>query len=331
VSICHTFSGNPLDRAAAARRDPGWVSARLEDPATKFFVFRGLRPLLRLTDRGAKIAWIRGNYAADTDGTDRGIAQKAILLGLDADGIACFAISADDTNDATDGFGIPESTTFMDTRSAAALLPEAESGILAQARSLLSWHDRHPYCASCGGPTRSAEAGYSRRCTKSTCGAAHFPRTDPVVIMVVESGDKVLLGRSVREPRYPDGLYSCLAGYIEPGESVEEAVRREVFEESGIEVGRVRYHSSQPWPFPSTLMIGCFAEAVTDRIRIDPEEVEEARWFNREDVRTALERWNEPDGFRLPPPITAAHRLIAAWLGREVRDPYDGSGSEVSE
>jgi NAD+ diphosphatase len=157
----------------------------------------------------------------------------------------------------------------------------------------------------------------------------HFPRTDPVVIMVVYREDRVLLGRSVREPRYPAGLFSCLAGYMEPGESVEEAVRREVFEEAGIETARVRYHSSQPWPFPSTLMIGCFAEALSDRIEIDRHEVEEVRWFTRRETRSALDRWGEPDGFRLPPPITAAHQLIAAWLERDVDGSRDRPVSEV--
>lgn len=310
----HTFSGNPLDRAAAARRDPAWVAKRLEDLETKFLLFHGLRPLLRLTDRGATIAWVRGPAAIGTEPNGPGLPQRAVLLGLDRHGVACFAVS---TEAATGESGSSGSVSFMDTRAAAALLPEAESAIVAQARSLLSWHERHQYCACCGGPTRSVEAGYSRRCTKNACEAAHFPRTDPVVIMVVERGDSILLGRSVRQPKFPAGLYSCLAGYIEPGESIEEAVRREVSEETGIEVGRVWYHSSQPWPFPSTLMIGCFAEAVTDRIRIDPEEVEEARWFSHEAVRTALERWNEPEGVRLPPPITAAHRLIAAWLEQQ--------------
>ena len=327
MSIRHTFAGNPLDRAAAVRRDPGWISARVEDPDTRFLLFRGLRPLLRDTNRGPRIAWLRradseGGYALDPD-----VEQKAILLGLDDDEVAHFALSTDDT---VKGLEAPAPAEFRDTRTSAALLPAPESAIVAQARSLVSWHNSHPFCARCGGRTVSVEAGYSRRCARTACGAMHFPRTDPVVIMVVSRGDRALLGRSVREPRYPVGLFSCLAGYVEPGESVEEAVRREVQEEAGIEIGRVRYHSSQPWPFPSTLMIGCFAEAVSDLISIDPEEVEEVRWFTRREVRTALDRWNEPDGIRLPPPITAAHRLIAAWLEGDDIDMCNGSGSEVS-
>ena len=135
--------------------------------------------------------------------------------------------------------------------------------------------------------------------------------------MMVVRGDRALLGRSVREPPFPPGLFSCLAGYIEPGESVEEAVRREVREEAGIETGRVIYHSSQPWPFPSSLMLGCFAEALSETVRIDPAEVEEVRWFHRDEVAAALARWPEGSGVRMPPPITAAHRLVRAWLEDE--------------
>jgi NAD+ diphosphatase len=286
-----------------------------------------LRPLLRQTDQGERIAWLRRADAEGTHSLAPDIDKRAVLLGLDSGGIAHFALSIDDT---VNGSETPDSAAFRDTRAAAALLPAADSAIVAQARSLVSWHGSHPFCARCGGETVSVEAGYSRRCARTSCGAMHFPRTDPVVIMVVSRGDRALLGRSVREPRYPDGLFSCLAGYIEPGESVEEAVRREVREEAGIEIGRVTYHSSQPWPFPSTLMIGCIAEAVSDQIRIDPEEVEAVRWFTRPEVRTALERWNEPGGIRLPPPITAAHRLIAAWLGLDFIDSESESGNEVA-
>lgn len=316
-----------MDRAAAMRRDPRWLEAQLENPDTRYLVFRDLHPLLRRADHGARIAWLRRTAPIQASRPVLDIDRQVILLGLDANGIAHCALSEVDP---AAGLEIPDSTEFIDTRSSAALLPAAEAAIVAQARSLLSWHETHPFCARCGEQTLSVEAGYSRRCSRTSCDALHFPRTDPVVIMVVSRDDRLLLGRSVREPRYPVGMFSCLAGYIEPGESVEEAVRRETREEAGIEIGRVTYHSSQPWPFPSTLMIGCFAEAVTDQIRIDPAEVEEVRWFERREVRTALERWNEPDGTRLPAPFTAAHQLIAAWLEREIPDAEPGAGSEVT-
>jgi NAD+ diphosphatase len=331
VSIIHTFTGNPLDRAASARRDPGWVAARLADPGTLWLPFHDLCPLLCESDRGMRIAWCRGADLASERHPDGALRESAVLLGVGADGTAYFAVSVDDREFSACADDGPEidSSGFRDTRAAAALLSASQSAIVAQARSLISWHEAHPFCARCGGPTHSVEAGYSRRCDRAACGAMHFPRTDPVVIMVVCRDDHLLLGRSLREPRYPEGLFSCLAGYIEPGESVEEAVRREVFEEAGIETGRVLYHSSQPWPFPSTLMIGCFAEALSDRVEIDREEVQEVRWFTRQETRTALERWREAGGFRLPPPITAAHQLIAAWLKHDVNGPCDSAGSEV--
>jgi NAD+ diphosphatase len=326
VSTMNTFTGNPLDRAAAMRRDPEWISARLADPGTKYLLFQDLHPLLRQTNGGVRIAWLHRVGLSGDELNPAEITQQPILLGLDATGNAHFALSAGDTEP---GLEVFDPSGFRDTRASAALLPAAEAAIIAQARSLLSWHDTHPFCARCGGETVSVEAGYSRLCTRSSCGAMHFPRTDPVVIMVVSQGDRVLLGRSVREPRYPVGMFSCLAGYIEPGESLEEAVRRETWEEAGIEIGGVRYHSSQPWPFPSTLMIGCFAEALTDRIDIDREEVEEARWFTRQETRAALERWSDPAELRLPPPITAAHQLIAAWLEHDVNGLCHSPGSEA--
>ena len=331
MSASHTFTGNPLDRAASARRDPGWVAERMADPGTLWLPLHELRPLVWESDLGMRIAWCRGADVVGGRHPDDALEGSAVLLGVGADGTAHFAVPVEDREFAAclgDGPGT-EKSGFRDTRAAAALLPADQSAIVAQARSLISWHAVHPFCARCGSPTHSVEAGYSRRCDRPACGAMHFPRTDPVVIMVVCRDDQVLLGRSVREPRYPEGLFSCLAGYIEPGESVEEAVRREVVEEAGIEAGRVRYHSSQPWPFPSSLMIGCFAEALSDRIDIDREEVEEVRWFTRQETRAALERWSEPGGIRLPPPFTAAHQLIAAWLSHDVNGLCDSPGDEV--
>ena len=326
MSIIHTYTGNPLDRAAAMRRDPEWITARLADPDTRFLLFQDLHPLLGRKNGGVRIEWLRREAVAGDGLRPAEIAQHAVLLGLDANGIAHFALPAEDT---AAGLEVSASSGFQDTRASTPLLPAAEAAIIAQARSLLSWHDSHPFCARCGGETASVEAGYSRLCSRSSCGASHFPRTDPVVIMVVSQGDRVLLGRSVREPRYPVGMFSCLAGYIEPGESLEEAVRRETREEAGIEIGRVSYHSSQPWPFPSTLMIGCFAEALSDRIDIDLEEVEEVRWFTRQEAQSALERWSEPGGVRLPPPLTAAHQLIAAWLEHDANGLCGSTRNEV--
>jgi len=324
VIVQQTFTGNPLDRAAAARRDPSWVDARLADRTSRFLLLRDLRPLLRDDAGGLRIAWKNGEIVGGP--SERLSGRETVLLGLDRNGSAHFALDA-----GPDGPGrqVPDAAageSFADTRGAAASLPEPESAIVAQARSLLSWHRDHPICARCGAATRAVEAGYARRCVREACAASHFPRTDPVVISMVVRGDAALLGRSVRRPPFPPGLYSCLAGYVEPGESVEEAVRREIGEEAGIEIGRVRYHSSQPWPFPSSLMIGCFAEAVSSAVRLDPAEVEDARWFDRAEVSKALARWPESSGVRLPPPLTAAHRLAKAWLDGEPGTSFEPGG-----
>ena len=314
MDIPPTFTGNPLDRAARERRDPAWLAARLADPASRFLSFRQLRPLVAEEGGTLRLAWRPAGPSPVGAG-------EPVLLGLDRDGAARFAAEtgpeAPEPRAAVAGRGVASGVTvrFADARSAAMRLPPEDAAILAQARSLVAWHASHGFCPRCGGRTAPREGGYARRCLSAACGASHFPRTDPVVIMLVHKDDRALLGRSVRVPPFPPGLHSCLAGYVEPGESLEEAVRREVEEETGVRVGVVRYLASQPWPFPSSLMLGCLAEAASEEIRIDPAEVEEAAWFGREAVREGLTRWRETDGFRLPPPITAAHRLAAAWVG----------------
>lgn len=187
-------------------------------------------------------------------------------------------------------------------------LPPGEIGLLAQAKSLLHWHLRNRHCANCGAPTTPAQAGQRRDC--AACGAQHFPRTDPVTIMLVARGDHCLLGRS---SRFVAGSYSCLAGFVSPGETLEDAVRREVKEEAGIRLGRVRYMLSQPWPFPSSLMIGCLGEALEERLTIDYEELEDARWFSRAETTAMLERRHE-GGLITPPKMAIAHHLIRAWV-----------------
>ncbi|MGA2566410.1 MAG: NAD(+) diphosphatase [Pseudolabrys sp.] len=182
---------------------------------------------------------------------------------------------------------------------------------IAEAKAVLHWHLRHRFCANCGAPTQTVQAGWRRDC--AACKAEHFPRTDPVVIMLATAGEQCLLGRS---PRFLPTMWSCLAGFIEPGEAVEDAVRRETREEAGITCGRVTYFHSQPWPFPSSLMIGCHAEALTHDIVVDRAELEDARWFSKTEVETMLAR-RHPQGLTTPPPVAIAHHIIRAWVEDE--------------
>lgn len=227
----------------------------------------------------------------------------AVFLGLEA-GLGRFAVPFSEA----DAAALGEETA--DTRALASegRLEPDEQGLLAQARSFIHWHGSHGFCSVCGAPSQLAEAGYRRDCT--ACGAHHFPRTDPVAIMLVVDGARCVLGR---QARFAPGMYSCLAGFIEPGETIEDAVRREVREESHIRVGRVRYLASQPWPFPASLMIGCLGEALTHDIRRDDAELEDCRWFSREEVKAMLDG-THPEGLTAPKPYAIARHLMEAWV-----------------
>ena len=218
-----------------------------------------------------------------------------------------FAVDASGADLGPDGRG-----EAFDARTLAPLLAGGEAAILAEARSLIDWHARHRFCAQCGSPTRVELAGWVRRCPE--CRASHFPRTDPVVIMLSVRGEYGLLGRNRRRA---GNRFSCLAGFMEPGETLEEAVRRETFEEAGIRVGRVRYLACQPWPFPSSLMTGFLCEALTEEITIDPEELAEARWFSRDEIRAMVERAasgpDDPTRVSLPGPVAIAHHICRRW------------------
>jgi NAD+ diphosphatase len=183
---------------------------------------------------------------------------------------------------------------------------------IAEAKAVLHWHARHRFCPNCGAATRSVQGGWRRDCPQ--CKAEHFPRTDPVVIMLASDGERCLLGRS---PRFVPTMWSCLAGFLEPGESIEDAVHRETREEAGITCGRVVYFTSQPWPFPASLMIGCHAEALTHEIVVDREELEDARWFSKGEVEAMLMR-KHPEGLTAPPPVAIAHHIIRAWVEDEI-------------
>ena len=238
-------------------------------------------------------------------------ATELIFLGL-IDGAARFghgmAPAAAEALKSRDGFRV------TDLRSIAVqgLVHPEHLPPIAEAKAVLHWHARHRFCPNCGAPTQAVQAGWRRDCPQ--CKAEHFPRTDPVAIMLASMGDNCLLGRS---PRFVPTMWSCLAGFIEPGESIEDAVRRETREEAGIACGRVTYFQSQPWPFPTSLMIGCHAEALTREIVVDRAELEDARWFSKAEVATMLLR-KHPDGLTIPPPVAIAHHLIRAWLEDEI-------------
>jgi NAD+ diphosphatase len=299
----YCFGGNPLDRASGRRDDDGWIGGRLDDPDTRVLPLRELKPFLRGTAAPA-LDWQPVPPWRDAIATGAAL----IFLGI-RDGCAHFALDASGADVAPD-----IDTELLDARAVAPLLAPADAAVLAEARSLLDWHARHRFCAQCGAPTRAASAGWKRQCPE--CRASHFPRTDPVVIMLATRGERALLGRNRRRP---GARFSCLAGFVEPGETPEEAVRREVHEEAGVACGRVRYLAAQPWPFPSSLMLGFLAEALTDQITVDPDELAEARWFSREEIRAMVSRAasgpDDPTQVSLPSPMAIAHHLCRRWSG----------------
>ncbi len=299
----HVFAGNPYDRAQHLRRDARWLAKAVEDEASRFLPLWRLMPLVTDGARPA-IAWQPPRLVRDlaTEGS-------VVLLGLDG-GRARFAADVSALTEPLEEGPFGGAGTFVEVRAVAPLLAAGEAGILAQARAMVDWHLRHSFCAVCGAKTAPHEGGYMRRCQSSSCAAEHFPRTDPVVIMILARGDSCLLGR---QEHFPEGMYSALAGFVEPGESIEEAVRREVAEEVAIDVSTVRYHSTQPWPFPSSLMIGCIAETAAEAITIDKAELEDARWFTRAEVRAALAAAEGNEGLRMPPPMSIAHQLARWW------------------
>jgi NAD+ diphosphatase len=227
-----------------------------------------------------------------------------VLLGS-RDGEILFAIDVTGLDEPAGKLGLNDAE-FPDLRAIASVLSPADASIAAQARHLLDWHSRHRFCPGCGQPTKAKDAGWARICP--SCSTEHFTRTDPVAIMLVHSGDRCLLGRQAAWPR---PFFSALAGFVEPGETLEETVRREVKEEAGVDVGAVHYHSSQPWPFPASLMLGCLADATSEEIKVDGAELEEAAWFTRDDVVRSLRR--PSDVLAVPPRMAIAHQLLRVW------------------
>ncbi len=302
MSYTHIFAGNPLDRGDIERRDEQLLKNMVWQDNAKFLPFHTLNPLILKKER-AELAWI-GNQFLNQVAKEVG---DPTFLGFDNERNPCFAVDVTLVEKPSDISSFTGQADFEDGRSAAISITNEQSGILAQARSNLNWHAHNRFCSVCGTESQSQRGGLMRECGK--CKTQHFPRTDPVAIMLVYKGERCVMGQTLA--RSNSTFYSCLAGFMDQGESIEEGVRREVREESGLEVGKVTYHSSQPWPFPSSLMIGCHAEAISDEIVSDPGEMSDVRWFTKEDVKLALE--DKLDDVNIPGPIAIAHHLIKAW------------------
>lgn len=296
----HNHYADPiLDRASHLRNDESWLRAQFEVEHTVVIPVWRSRNLVdsRSEPRGVMLphAVARDLMAA---------AGTTVLLGLRNE-IAHFAVDISDMEE-HDVQNLHDDADFVDLRSVGAVMDKTEASILAYARGLMHWHAQHKFCGVCGSPTEIREAGHLRKCLNERCGAGHFPRTDPAVIMLVARGDRVLLGRKAE---WPEGMYSTLAGFVEPGESLEQAVAREVMEEAGMPIANIRYHSSQPWPFPSSLMLGFYADALSDDYAQNDDELEDVRWF----TRTELAEGGAGRSAR-PRSDSIARRLIDEWI-----------------
>lgn len=306
-----TFGGSGFDRAAGLRSEAAGLTALLSSSDARVMALWRGKPLFAATG----VAWLPADHAVFADAGD------ILFLGRDGDGPR-FArdVSAWTPPEGAEapaaGFfdateqrhpACPDDHRFAELRGLMAGLPARDAELAATAKALLSWHRSHAFCSACGARSAMAQGGWQRSC--GACGAQHFPRTDPVVIMLVTRGNRVLLGRS---PGWPEGMYSLLAGFMEPGETIEAAVRREVAEETGVGVGQVTYLASQPWPYPSSLMIGCAGEALSDEIKLDPAELEAARWVSREEMAQVF-AGEHPD-IKAPRKGAIAGFLLAAWL-----------------
>ncbi len=311
------YAGNDLDRQSDRRDDADYVAALMKDSEARTFVIAGDNVVLERDSDGHRSLYTFAEAAL------MGAPRETVFLGHDGVGGVFATLLSDGPQDlgpdpeqlsrayrGAPGQGFGQQRIDLRTIATQGLVSGKQAGRLAEAKSLLYWHSRHRFCSNCGAPTRIEAAGWKRVC--DGCKGEHFPRTDPVVIMLAVDGDQCLLGR---QPRFPRNMYSALAGFVEGGETLEAAVRREIREEAGIETGRVTYMASQPWPFPCSLMIGCLAQAETRKIKIDETELEDARWFARDET-LAMVDGRHPDFF-CPPKLAIAHHLLAAWARGE--------------
>ncbi len=300
------FIGAPRDRAASLRKNRHWVYEKLKQASTRIIIFVGDRPAIDVSGQKLSIDFRNSVICGDEPSW-----PNPILISLDNDQTAVFAVQLplEAENSIASDY-----VKLIDLRSLAVqnCLPDGQLGMLAHARSLLHWHQFHQYCSNCGTETQMCDAGARRHCP--SCEREHFPRVDPVVIMMVQYDGKLLMGRGAE---FKQGSFSALAGFIEPGETIEDATRRETFEETGVQVGKVEYLMSQPWPFPSTLMIGVLAQATSSEIILDEDEVAEARWFDLTEIKQ-MANGTHPQGLTLPPPMAIAYQMIKKLYPRAI-------------
>lgn len=288
------FSGPYIERRAEVREQPDWLAAALADPQTQILLSLGTAQLLHTGPR-PRIAFIPAGHPA----VQAAAAHQFVLLGWFRERRCVLLMLPPETEAPGE---LPPDTAFEQLRALSPQLAAEEAGLLAYARAISIWRSRQRHCGVCGAATYPRRGGHSLSCTREQCGAEYFPRLEPAIIVLVTDGRRALLGR---QSSWPPGRYSTIAGFVEPGESLEDAVVREVMEETGVRVTRARYDSSQPWPFPASLMVGFHAEAPADPVRIGGE-LEDARWFTREDLRGG--------GVLLPPAHSISRRLIDAWV-----------------
>lgn len=295
----NTYADPVLDRACEQRGDEAWLRLRLESEHTVIVPVWRSRNLVAGMEMPRAVTMRAPEARAFMESS-----EATVLLGLRGE-TAYFAVDISGIGE-TDLPRLPDEGRFVDLRAVGAIMDRGEAAILAYAKGIMHWHARHRFCGVCGSPAEIREAGHLRKCANPDCGALHFPRTDPAVIMLVSSGDRALLGRKAE---WVEGMYSTLAGFVEPGESLEHAVAREVMEEAGIAVANIRYHSSQPWPFPASLMLGFHADALDDRLVRNEQELDDLRWFTRDE----LARGGAGIASR-PRSDSIARRLIDEWV-----------------
>ena len=301
TAFVNTFAGNPLNRASERRIDAAWLTEKLEAPDSLGVALWNGKPLVENGKDGKpQISYLKADMAGELAGGP----ERLLFLGLWQD-TAVFAVDLEGGADPVDG-PLEGLGRFEDLRAISMDLPSTEAAIAATAKSMFEWRRRHRHCASCGEISEVADGGWKRICP--SCKAEHFPRTDPVVIMLPVHGEKCLLGR---QAAWPKGMFSALAGFLEPGESIEEACARELNEEAGLRATQVRYHSTQPWPYPSSLMIGLIAEVENEDAAPDQTELDEVRWFTRPEARELIK--GSLPGARAPGAMAIAHQLIRAW------------------